>query len=62
MLNGLGKTLEKKLPVSDRRRHVAEQRAPYGSAQLPYGVAGAEDCIWILLEIQPQYVAIAQFR
>lgn len=31
MLNGLEKTLEKKLPASARRWHVAEDRVPYGS-------------------------------
>ena len=31
MLNGLEKTLERKLPVSDRRWHVAEDHEPYGS-------------------------------
>ena len=31
MLNGSEKTLEKKLPVSDRRWHVAEERVPYDS-------------------------------
>ena len=31
MLNGLEKTLEKKLPPGDRRWHVAEGHAPYGS-------------------------------
>ena len=30
MLNGLEKTLERKLPVSDRRWHVTEAREPYG--------------------------------
>jgi hypothetical protein len=31
MLNGLEKTLERKLPASDRRWHVAEDHVPYGS-------------------------------
>ncbi|MFW6413769.1 MAG: hypothetical protein ACOCZS_00585, partial [Verrucomicrobiota bacterium] len=31
MLNGLEKTLERKLPVSDRRWQVAESQEPYGS-------------------------------
>ena len=31
MLNGLEKTLERKLPASDRRWHVAEGHVPYGS-------------------------------
>ena len=31
MLNGLERTLEQKLPASDRRWHVAEDHAPYGT-------------------------------
>ncbi len=31
MLNGLEKTLERKLPAGDRRWHVAEAHEPYGS-------------------------------
>ncbi len=31
MLNGLEKTLERKLPPSDRRWYVAEDHTPYGS-------------------------------
>ena len=31
MLNGLERALEKKLPPSDRRWHVAEDQIPYGS-------------------------------
>jgi four helix bundle protein len=31
MLNGLERTLEKKIPPSDRRWHVAEDRGSYGS-------------------------------
>lgn len=31
MLNGLERTLEKKLPPDDRRWRVAEEKAPYGS-------------------------------
>ncbi len=31
MLNGLEKTLEKKIPVSDRRWHVEEDHVAYGS-------------------------------
>ena len=31
MLNGLEKTLERKLPAKDRRWHVAEQHETYGS-------------------------------
>ena len=31
MLNGLEKTLERKLPVGDRRWRLAEDNAPYGS-------------------------------
>ena len=31
MLNGLEKTLENKIPVSDRRWHVEEDHVAYGS-------------------------------
>ena len=34
MLNGLEKTLERKLPDTDRRWHVAENHEPYGSENL----------------------------
>ena len=35
MLNGLEKALERKLPASDRRWHVAEDHIPYGSESEP---------------------------
>lgn len=39
MLNGLEKTLERKIPVSDRRWQVAEETPPYGSTdeRIPSG-------------------------